>query len=198
MEASEKINTQPILNLAQHDSALLERWRRWLLVPMRDFANPANSHPLAHRHLEGSVAYAKRLLGKQMYCRTFLCKCWVWVGQTWVLYASKRGLSLEVIGPEDYCWNDVATNVALARKAMDEFLTAWNSRWVAERLPFDWKIECDNGWWTCTRPCRPGEAQGVLTEGATLDEALESAEEHERRWKSDDNVHKTESEVANG
>lgn len=122
MEASEKINTQPILNLAQHDSALLERWRRWLLVPMRDFANPANSHPLAHRHLEGSVAYAKRLLGKQMYCRTFLCKCWAWERPTWRLFASRQGLLVAVVQPDEFNWNPRSPAVS---QALDDFLAAW-------------------------------------------------------------------------
>lgn len=120
------MESTPIINLFRHDAEALGRYRKWMLCPLPSLTDPDSDPPTVRRTGETSVRYAKRLLGKQDYCKTYLCKCWVWedVAQGWRLYASRRGLQLEVLLPDGFDWNDEG-NLSRATAAFDAFLTRW-------------------------------------------------------------------------
>jgi len=44
-----------------------------------------------------SIKYHKKKLGKQHYCYTGMVRYWVWEGDNWRVYVSKKGSSLEVL-----------------------------------------------------------------------------------------------------
>jgi hypothetical protein len=53
-----------------------------------------------------------------------------------------------------------------------------NTEWILRGkrvLSRDWQIECEAGWWTCTRHARKGESAGVLTEASNINEAVAMA-----------------------
>ena len=178
----QSISFDDALGRTERDSIIWRRYVAWLNAT--GDCETSSDFPVVMGADEDYPDFVQRMLGVHHYtAKPTRAEYKVWQAKTWRLYASEVTLSLHVIVPDKGMPEDASSVDVVVARAFDEFLTAWNSRWVAERLPSDWKIECDNGWWTCTRPCRDGEAQGVLTEGATLDEALAGAVEHERRWK---------------
>jgi len=126
MATRQESPSTPIINLIQNDPEAVDRYRKWMLNPLPSLTDPDSDAPTVRRIGKTSVEYAKRLLGKQDYCKTYLCKCWVWedVAQGWRLYASRRGLQLEVLVPDDFDWNDKG-NLPRAKAALDAFLTRW-------------------------------------------------------------------------
>lgn len=53
-----------------------------------------------------SIKYHKQKLGKQNYCWLGSVKHWVWEGEKWRAYVSKRGVAFEVLADitEDEAW----------------------------------------------------------------------------------------------
>jgi hypothetical protein len=62
-----------------------------------------------------------------------------------------------------------------------------NTEWILRgkrALSCDWQIECESGWWTCTRQARKGESAGVLTEASNINEAVALALLSEKHFSS--------------
>ena len=118
----------PIINFIQYDEDALRRYQDWMLTPLRNIDGTPDP-PQTRRLGETTVQYAKRMLGKQDYCATYLCRCWIWERpqQGWKLYASTRGLELSVLVPDDFDWAKRDENLVRANAALDAFLTTWGS-----------------------------------------------------------------------
>jgi len=135
--------TTPIINLIQKDRDLLRSYQNWMRCPLPNLSNPGLDAPSVRRSGESTVQYAKRLLGKQTYCKTFLCKCWIWVGPSWVLFASNRGLELQVARDVD------------PGEALRDFCTRWYAQdiaWVLQEVPPGTQIRLDLSWWYVDAP----------------------------------------------
>ena len=115
-----------IINFIQHDADALRRYQDWMLTPLRNMDGTPDP-PHTRRLGETTVQYTKRMLGKQDYCATYRCRCWIWERpqEGWKLYASKRGLTLAVLGFDDFDWAKRDENLTQAKAALDAFLTAW-------------------------------------------------------------------------
>jgi hypothetical protein len=74
------------------------------------------------------VKYAKQVLGKQDAVKTYLNRYWVWETETWRLFASVRGMTLEVILPIGFNWEDRTANRQMAADAINNFVDTWEAK----------------------------------------------------------------------
>jgi hypothetical protein len=74
------------------------------------------------------IKYAKQVLGKQDAVKTYLNRYWVWETETWRLFASARGMTLEVITPPDFKVGEWDTFRAEAVAALHQFLDNWEAK----------------------------------------------------------------------
>lgn len=77
---------------------------------------------------ESFAALARKVLGAESWCRIYPdsqntpYKCWAWERPTWRLFASRQGLLVAVVRPDEFNWNPRSPAVS---QALDDFLAAW-------------------------------------------------------------------------
>lgn len=106
--------SQPVVNFVvntEYSLMLFARYRDWSL----------SVAPKPH------VKYAKQVLGKQDAVKTYLNRYWVWETETWRLLASVRGMTLEVILPIGFNWEDRTANRQMAADAINNFVDTWET-----------------------------------------------------------------------
>lgn len=74
------------------------------------------------------IGYAKQVLGKQDAVKTYLNRYWVWEAETWRLFSSVRGMTLEVILPNDFNWEDHEANTLRTANAVEDFVNTWDAK----------------------------------------------------------------------
>lgn len=119
-----QMTTTPVVNLIQTDRTLMDRYSDWLL----------------HARGEGetSVQTAKRVLGRQDFCWTGSYRFWVWDREFtvdlgdgrqetwhWRLFASKRGMVLEIEDKFRRPYGESAHKAAVV--GFEHFLQTWKT-----------------------------------------------------------------------
>lgn len=117
-----------ILNMF-YSEAVQKAYAQWSYIGAKELIGMPPEEWPAHylQPNESGVKYAKRILGPHTQCYVFFCRNWIWIRPKWILFASKRGLILDMRIDDSFNWEDRQTNERLALEALEDFIAEWQS-----------------------------------------------------------------------